>query len=116
MKVVENKNQSRREPSRLQRIAPASLKINREELGWNVAIPLLSPLVASPDQIDFSSNNNNNNCCNNSNSKGNNNQRKEEVVVEKPHVTGKRWQHPAAPFCYEPAPLMAFVCSGGVER
>ncbi|KAG9143048.1 hypothetical protein Leryth_006322 [Lithospermum erythrorhizon] len=89
------------EESRLRRKAPKSLKINREELDWNVAIPLLSPLVASPDRIDFNSSTTNNN--------------KQKKEVEKPRVTvvvGKRWQHPAAPFCYEPAPLVPF----GLER
>lgn len=36
----------RRQPSRLQQRAPASLQVTRSE--WNIAIPLLSPLTASP--------------------------------------------------------------------
>ncbi|GAB4843209.1 hypothetical protein Ancab_013175 [Ancistrocladus abbreviatus] len=97
-------NARRRQPSRLQRRAPASIQINRSS-DWNVAIPLLSPLASSPpsshrlfDQMA-------------------------EIESRQSHqipsgsetkpVVFKKWQHPAAPFCYEPAPLASF---GRVDR
>ncbi|XP_022761131.1 uncharacterized protein At4g14450, chloroplastic-like [Durio zibethinus] len=88
----------RRQPSRLQRRAPASLQICPVS-SWNVAIPLLSPLASSPPSID---------------------RRTTEKRVEPPRqehqrqsqatepekLVFKMWQHPAAPFCYEPTPLV----------
>ncbi|OWM68117.1 uncharacterized protein At4g14450, chloroplastic-like [Punica granatum] len=87
----------RRQPSRLQRRAPASLQIAAPASHWNVAIPLLSPLASSPtspELIDRPA-------------------VAEEVRLredpradqERKPVVFKTWQHPAAPFCYEPAPL-----------
>ncbi|XP_047164931.1 uncharacterized protein At4g14450, chloroplastic-like [Vigna umbellata] len=77
---------ARRQPSRLQSHAPSSLQINRS-VQWNVAIPLLSPLASSPPppppppQKD---------------EPPQQQQRPPEKIVF------KKWQHPAAPFCYEP--------------
>ncbi|KAL2325884.1 hypothetical protein Fmac_024942 [Flemingia macrophylla] len=78
---------SRRQPSRLQSRAPSSLQINRA-VNWNVAIPLLSPLASSPPpptppqkedpQLQ---------------------PRRQSSEPEK--VIFTKWQHPAAPFCYE---------------
>ncbi|KAM1087130.1 hypothetical protein ACFX1X_012916 [Malus domestica] len=95
---------NRRQLSRLQRRAPppSSLQINRVP-DWNVAIPLLSPLV-SPDQpIE---------------AKSRDDSRHQQKELPRHHHQGveadksaqaavfKKWQHPAAPFCYEP-PQMA---------
>ncbi|PIN03263.1 hypothetical protein CDL12_24214 [Handroanthus impetiginosus] len=97
----------RRQPSRLQSKAPASIQIS-PVTEWNVAIPLLSPLVQSPTSdiptVDIKS-------CSSSN--------KEPAAAgatEKPVVVLKKWQHPAAPFCYEPAPFRPFVCTGSLDR
>ncbi|KAI3459473.1 hypothetical protein Pfo_016136, partial [Paulownia fortunei] len=101
MAGMENRNLSgRRQPSRLQRRAPASIQIN-PVTDWNVAIPLLSPLVQSPNNLTAEIKS-----CSNSD--------KESVAAaaEKPVVVMKKWQHPAAPFCYEPAPFLPFVCTG----
>ncbi|KAL2920400.1 hypothetical protein RDABS01_011891 [Bienertia sinuspersici] len=74
-----------REPSRLQRRAPASIQVNRT-IDWNVAIPLLSPLDSSSSSIN----------------------RAAEIQHSAPQVTDptmqvvfKKWQHPAAPFYYD---------------
>ncbi|GMH08518.1 hypothetical protein Nepgr_010358 [Nepenthes gracilis] len=90
----------RRFPSRLQRRAPASIQINRSS-DWNVAIPLLSPLASSPpsnrlfDQTaEIESRKNHHQMASGS--------------EQKPAVF-KKWQHPASPFFYEPAPLASFV-------
>ncbi|KAI3504181.1 hypothetical protein L1887_32726 [Cichorium endivia] len=102
----------KRQPSRLQRRAPASIQVT--PVGhWNVAIPLLSPLVTSPDVKR--------NC---------NDIMKEEcrrVVnsdnmvtseAEKAPIVYKKWQHPAAPFYYEAAPplMLHSICTGIVDR
>ncbi|MCD9559949.1 hypothetical protein HAX54_018328 [Datura stramonium] len=79
-----------RQPSRLQRRAPAWIQINRST-DWNVAIPLLSPLISSTESSNLTATINS--------ISGN----KEEVKKEKsPAVlVFKKWQHPATPFCYE---------------
>lgn len=81
---------SRRQPSRLQRCAPSSLSVSRSS-EWNVAIPLLSPTmeelppaVAAPPQDPP--------------------QQKRVPRSEQEFVIFKTWQHPAAPFCYDPPP------------
>uniref|UniRef100_A0A7C8YUM9 Uncharacterized protein n=1 Tax=Opuntia streptacantha TaxID=393608 RepID=A0A7C8YUM9_OPUST len=87
----------RRQPSRLQRRAPASIQINRST-DWNVAIPLLSPLASSPPSII--------------NPTAEIGSRLElpapQTASSRPEppkpVVYKNWQHPAAPFCYEPSP------------
>ncbi|CAJ1976512.1 unnamed protein product [Sphenostylis stenocarpa] len=76
------------QPSRLQRRAPSSLQIDRS-LHWNVAIPLLSPLVSSPPPLDLKP-------------QQDPPPREPEMVT----VSFKKWQHPAAPFCCEPAPMV----------
>ncbi|KAF5177167.1 hypothetical protein FRX31_033245 [Thalictrum thalictroides] len=99
--------QKRIRSSRLQKRAPASIQVNPASSfssDWKVAIPLLSPLVLSPSSPPSN---------------------KDQTIldhipsstiiqgssrqdVEKP--TFKLWQHPAAPFHYEPAPfLQSFV-------
>ena len=77
-------------PSRLQRRSPSSLQINYAS-DWKVAIPLLSPLATSPTSpklLDWTAE---------VKPKEDQGQMKEG---EKPVF--KKWQHPAAPFCYGP--------------
>ncbi|XP_019059127.1 PREDICTED: uncharacterized protein At4g14450, chloroplastic-like [Tarenaya hassleriana] len=85
--------ENRRQTSRLQRRAPP-LKITPVPAGeWNAAIPLLSPLAASPpvaaDQISWPPS-------------------KSPAVEDATEKTPvfKKWQHPAAPFYYETAPFV----------
>ncbi|XP_061371008.1 uncharacterized protein At4g14450, chloroplastic [Gastrolobium bilobum] len=85
-----NNNRHQHQPSRLQKRAPSSLQINRA-VDWNVAIPLLSPLVSSPPPIDL---------------KPPQETPQRHAEPEKVVVSFKNWQHPAAPFCYEPAPMV----------
>lgn len=82
-------------PTRLQSRAPASIDI-KQASNWNVAIPLLSPLV-SPSSCGSSG--------------------KEDVLLmaenkareEAKGPTFTKWQHPAAPFYYGPVPRAPFV-------
>ncbi|KAG6420120.1 hypothetical protein SASPL_116638 [Salvia splendens] len=105
---MENRNLSgrRKQLSRLQRRAPTSIQINPVS-EWNVAIPLLSPLVQSPNNLTAEIK-----ACSSSG--------KEPAVsaAEKPAaaVVLKKWQHPAAPFCHEPTPFLPFVCTGSSDR
>nr|GMD69802.1 uncharacterized protein At4g14450, chloroplastic-like [Ipomoea batatas] len=109
--MAENKKYlsgDRRQSSRLQRKAPASIQINRST-DWNVAIPLLSPLITSPDSSDLTAAIKS---CSNSSGK-----KDESREAEKPQtVVFKKWQHPAAPFSYDPAPFLQFVCTGKADR
>ncbi|KAG5077193.1 hypothetical protein JHK82_055888 [Glycine max] len=86
---------SRRKPSRLQSRAPSSLQINRA-LEWNVAIPLLSPLASSPPPLPLPP------------------QKEDPPQQQRPteKVVFKKWQHPAAPFCYEPPSLVPPFVNG----
>ncbi|VFQ63357.1 unnamed protein product [Cuscuta campestris] len=102
----------RRQPGRLQRKAPASIQINRAT-DWNVAIPLLSPLITSPVSSDLTAAVE---LCSNSSR-----EKEAEREAEKPSATAtaaavKEWNHPAAPFCFDPAPLVKFVCTGSNDR
>ncbi|KAL8486587.1 hypothetical protein ACS0TY_023321 [Phlomoides rotata] len=87
----------RRQPSRLQRRAPASIQIH-PVTDWNVAIPLLTPLVQSPNDLTAEI-------------KACSSDKESASAAEKPVVVMKKWQHPAAPFCYGPAPFLPFVCT-----
>ncbi|XP_009761626.1 uncharacterized protein At4g14450, chloroplastic-like [Nicotiana tabacum] len=105
IKQSSNFSGDRRQPSRLQQRAPASIQINRST-NWNVAIPLLSPLISSPTSPD----------CNNLTVAINSVCNKMVEVKEKPPAAAaavvlvfKKWQHPATPFCYEATPLVPFV-------
>lgn len=89
-----------------QRRAPASIQIS-PVTDWKAAIPLLSPLITSPTSDDLAMEIKS---CSNSNS--NNKHGHHNEAAEKP-TAFKKWQHPAAPFCYEPAPFVPFVCTGG---
>ncbi|CAI0383908.1 unnamed protein product [Linum tenue] len=82
------------QPSRLQRRRPASLQISPASSSfWSAAIPLLSPLDTSPTAVDRKFE-----------SQIQNQQRGGGGEAEKAAVF-KKWQHPAAPFCYEAAKL-----------
>lgn len=85
---------NRRQPSRLQRRAP-SLQISTPVSNWNVAIPLLSPLATSPTSPKLVNDRT-------AETKPREDPRQQGAEAEK--VAFKKWQHPAAPFCYEPAP------------
>ncbi|XP_021722031.1 uncharacterized protein At4g14450, chloroplastic-like [Chenopodium quinoa] len=82
----------RRQSSRLQRRAPASIQVLRPT-DWNVAIPLLSPLASSPPSI-------NRTVEIDSSASQTTSSRAEQT---KP-IVFKKWQHPAVPFCYDSAP------------
>ncbi|CAL1396450.1 unnamed protein product [Linum trigynum] len=89
------------QPSRLQRRRPASLQISPASSSfWSAAIPLLSPLDTSPTAVDrkFEMS------ANQQQSQSHNQQRVGGGEAEKASVF-KKWQHPAAPFCYEAAKL-----------
>ncbi|KAM7485214.1 hypothetical protein LguiA_001223 [Lonicera macranthoides] len=101
----------RRPPSRLQRRAPSSIQIN-PVTDWNVAIPLLSPLITSPSSPNRTAE---------AKSSNKEESRREHLQApapapekEKP-VVYKKWQHPAAPFCYESVTFVPFVCTGAVD-
>ncbi|CAJ2673813.1 hypothetical protein L195_g044095 [Trifolium pratense] len=86
-----------RQPNRLQSRAPSSLQINRT-VDWNIAIPLLSPVASSPPPQTQA--------------------KREEIkpqqqrrqIAEAEKIVFKKWQHPAAPFCYEPASVVPRFC------
>ncbi|XP_065864467.1 uncharacterized protein At4g14450, chloroplastic-like [Euphorbia lathyris] len=85
------------QPSRLQRRKPASLEINPPSSScWNVAIPLLSPLITSPTAIDRLPNLK-------SHEEKQKPQQRNQIGEPEKALVFKKWQHPAAPFCYEPA-------------
>ncbi|CDO99193.1 unnamed protein product [Coffea canephora] len=106
-----NSSGNRSQPSRLQRRAPASIQINRVT-DWNVAIPLLSPLITSPTSpgsTDLTAE-----IKSRSGGGVEESEKKEKLQPGVSAATSfKKWQHPAAPFCYEPAPLVPFVCTAG---
>ncbi|KAG2722111.1 hypothetical protein I3760_02G115000 [Carya illinoinensis] len=84
---------NRRQTSRLQQRAPASLQIGAPSSNWNLAIPLLSPLDSSPTSsklvtdrtVDMNSR-----------------EEARQQGAEPEKVVLKKWQHP--PFGYDPAP------------
>lgn len=87
-----------RKPSRLQRQAPASIQISPVS-SWNVAIPLLSPLASSPPSIDRR--------VTEKREEPPRQEQKRQIQAKEPEkIVFKMWQHPAAPFCYEPSPLV----------
>ncbi|XP_057771360.1 uncharacterized protein At4g14450, chloroplastic-like [Salvia miltiorrhiza] len=105
-----SKSAARRQPNRLQRRAPASLQIS-PVTEWKAAIPLLSPLVQSPTSDDATIEVRS---CTNSGSETS--AAAAVAAAEKPGMVMKKWQHPAAPFGYEPAPFMPFVHIGVSDR
>ncbi|CAI8601865.1 unnamed protein product [Vicia faba] len=88
-----------RQPNRLQSRAPSSLQINRT-VDWNVAIPLLSPVVSSPphQQLPLRE------------ELKPNQQQQRRQIAETKKVVFKKWQHPAAPFCYEHTSVVPPFC------
>ncbi|XP_028762394.1 uncharacterized protein At4g14450, chloroplastic-like [Neltuma alba] len=86
---------SRQQPSRLQRRAPSSLLINRS-CEWNVAIPLLSPTMEELPPVVTSTEG--------APPKEQPQQQKRLPSAEPENVVFQKWQHPAAPFCYDPPP------------
>ncbi|XP_075486482.1 uncharacterized protein At4g14450, chloroplastic [Primulina tabacum] len=93
--IREGNMSARRQSIRLQRCAPASIQI-APATEWNVAIPLLSPLILSnhlTDEIKAFSDRKNQSSA-------------PATVAEKPAVVIKKWQHPAQPSGYEPVPLL----------
>ncbi|XP_047336875.1 uncharacterized protein At4g14450, chloroplastic-like [Impatiens glandulifera] len=105
-KPMTNLAGARRQSSRLQRQAPASLQINPIS-DWNVAIPLLSPLVTSPESSrDWTT-------LEMKKSSSSSSAVHQTKDLEKtPTTVFKKWHHPASPFCYESAPtphLMPFI-------
>ncbi|KAK4767614.1 hypothetical protein SAY86_015364 [Trapa natans] len=88
----------RKQPSRLQGRAPASLQIASPVLHWNVKIPLLSPVASSSstptEQIYHPAA-----------------AKPREIMFMLPQPESKStvfktWHHPAAPFCSHPAPMV----------
>ncbi|KAK6929811.1 hypothetical protein RJ641_003905 [Dillenia turbinata] len=102
MAEMKGRNSNRRQSSRLQRRAPASIQITPVS-DWKVAIPLLSPLATSPSSPPR-------NLTSEIKSKEISQSQQSfsaaaaAAADQKPVF--KKWQHPAAPFCYESAPLM----------
>ena len=58
-----------------------------------MAIPLLSPLASSPPAVELKPR-----------EEG---ARQQEPRAEPEKLVFKKWQHPAAPFCYEPASMVS---------
>ncbi|KAK9059012.1 hypothetical protein SSX86_008784 [Deinandra increscens subsp. villosa] len=107
--MADQSAKSRTQLSRLQRRAPASIQVSPAS-NWNVAIPLLSPLATSPKR----------NCIEISQEecrRAVNIDNKSLSESEKAPIVYKKWQHPAAPFFYEPAPtLLQSICTGIADR
>lgn len=77
-----------------------------------MAIPLLSPLMTSPTSPR--SNNLTAEIKSKSGCVVEEQEKKEKLQTGASATTSfKKWQHPATPFCYEPAPLRPFVCTAG---
>ncbi|KAI4342685.1 hypothetical protein MLD38_027278 [Melastoma candidum] len=93
---------SRRQPSRLQRRAPASLQISHPSASqWNVAIPFLSPLAPSPTSPDPRGGEQGVKSREEARAAEGTNEKRKGTTA----VVFKKWQHPAAPFCFEPPPM-----------
>ncbi|MBA0858034.1 hypothetical protein Goshw_020543 [Gossypium schwendimanii] len=99
-KITSTNGGDRRQPSRLQRRAPASLQIS-PVASWNIAIPLLSPLACSPPSIDRRTTERTEEP-----PPRQEQQQRQSQKTEPEKLVFKMWQHPAAPFCYEPASLV----------
>lgn len=100
---------NRRLSNRLQKRAPASIKISPAP-EWNVAIPLLSPLDGSPPSLPIRTSE--------MKDSKNNGRKINEPEKSPAPVVYKKWQHPAAPFCYnESAPILPFMfCTAVSDR
>nr|XP_027189191.1 uncharacterized protein At4g14450, chloroplastic-like [Cicer arietinum] len=86
---------SHRQPSRLQSRAPSSLQINRT-VDWNAAIPLLSPLASSPPPPPLPQ----------AKREESTPPQQRRQIAEAEKIVFKKWQHPAAPFCYGTASVV----------
>uniref|UniRef100_A0A803Q755 Uncharacterized protein n=1 Tax=Cannabis sativa TaxID=3483 RepID=A0A803Q755_CANSA len=95
---------TRRQPSRLQRRAPASLQISPVS-DWNVAIPLLSPLVSPSSPKTLVDRTVENKSRDDHHHLHHHQRLRQSSESEKP-IVFKKWQHPAAPFCYDSTPLV----------
>ncbi|MCL7022757.1 hypothetical protein MKW94_003509 [Papaver nudicaule] len=92
-----DKQQRKQSTSRLQRRAPASIQVNPASSfaqGWKVAIPLLSPLAMSPTSPQF----NGDRTADISSASASSS----SVSAEKANLIKSNWQHPSAPFHYDP--------------
>ncbi|XP_072984391.1 uncharacterized protein At4g14450, chloroplastic-like [Typha latifolia] len=92
---VTGRGKLRRQRSRLQMRAPSSIQVSPAEPAavaeWRSAIPLLSPLdISAVPRVNRTA------------------EREEEVAAPPCRgnavAVGATWQHPAAPFHYEPVP------------
>ncbi|KAJ9536877.1 hypothetical protein OSB04_029610 [Centaurea solstitialis] len=99
--MANKSNTDRQKPNRR---APASIQITPPvSSDWNVAIPLLTPLppVQNTNRITTISSSNT---------------RQESPESEKQATTEyKKWQHPADPFYYEPAPPFICTCTAAQD-
>ncbi|XP_042495508.1 uncharacterized protein At4g14450, chloroplastic-like [Macadamia integrifolia] len=89
-------------PTRLQRRAPASIQVNppsNQVSDWKVAIPLLSPLVLSPASPNPKLSDRTADVKSREESS-----RQGFQLAESEKPSFKSWQHPAAPFHYDPPP------------
>lgn len=91
-----NSSDESRRQSRFQRRRPASLQISPVST-WNVAIPLLSPLASSPTGIEQA--------MMEKKVSSSSSSAQEQRAVETEMPVFKKWQHPAAPFCYDVKPI-----------
>lgn len=108
------KNSSnRRLSSRLQLRAPASIKIS-PVTDWNVAIPLLSPLDGSPTSPTYRTAEIKPK--KEESRRDNNNSRQIKEQEKAAPVVYKKWQHPAAPFCYDSPPMRPFLLTAVSDR
>ncbi|KAF9612123.1 hypothetical protein IFM89_038306 [Coptis chinensis] len=93
-------DEQKKRSSRLQKRAPASIQVQPASgfsSEWKVAIPLLSPLIlspASPPPKDHTLDIKLSSAMQES---------RQDGQIDKPSF--KLWQHPAAPFHYEPTPF-----------
>lgn len=87
---------SQRQTTRLHRRAPV-LQISKPVFDWNIAIPLLSPLVSpsSPKLVEGIIEN-----------KSREEPKRNQISETEKPVVFKKWQHPAAPFFCEPTSLV----------
>ncbi|KAG9441475.1 hypothetical protein H6P81_017329 [Aristolochia fimbriata] len=94
--------EQRRPSGRLQRRAPASIQVRPASSfasEWKVAIPLLSPLATSPPSL-FADPKAAAAAEEEAAARGCD--RRSSSSSEGEKVVSRSWQHPAAPFCYEP--------------
>ncbi|KAJ8623769.1 hypothetical protein MRB53_032299 [Persea americana] len=99
--MSKHSDETRQRSSRLRRQAPASIQVNSSSncmSNWKIAIPLLSPLAMSPSSPVYEDR---------TVEMPEKVQEKDCKSSEKEMMIFRSWQHPAAPFHYEPAPIIA---------